>query len=105
MAKIFAGEKFGRSIVMSQQYSIEQITLNLDKIIQEVAAGEAIEITQQDKQVAVIISTAEYARLLNKAQSFWESIERFRQDYDVETAEIDPDEIFTLNSKKAHTEQ
>ncbi|MBR8837589.1 MAG: type II toxin-antitoxin system prevent-host-death family antitoxin [Stigonema ocellatum SAG 48.90 = DSM 106950] len=79
---------------MSQQYSIEQIPVNFNKIIQEMEKGEQIEITQQGKQIGVIISTAEYEKLLNKTLSFWESIERFRQEYNVEAAEIDPDEIF-----------
>jgi cellobiose PTS system EIIB component len=79
---------------MSQQYSIEQIPVNINKIIQEVEQGQPIEITQEGKQIAVIISTAEYERLKNKTLSFWESIERFREEYNIEAAEINPDEIF-----------
>ena len=79
---------------MSQQYSIEQFPVNINKIIQEVEQGQAIEITQQGKQIAVIISTAEYERLKNKTLSFWESVERFREEYNIEAAEINPDEIF-----------
>lgn len=79
---------------MSQQYSIEQFPININKIIQEVEQGQAIEITQQGKQIAVIISTAEYERLKNTTLSFWESVERFREDYNIEAAEINPDEIF-----------
>lgn len=79
---------------MTMQYSIEQISLNLNKIIQEVEKGEPIQITQQGKHIAVILSNAEYERLLNKTPSFWESVERFRQEYDIEAAEINPDEVF-----------
>lgn len=79
---------------MSQQYSIEQIPVNFNKIIREVEQGEQIKITQQGKQIAVIISTAEYERLLNKVPTFGESIERFRQEYNLESADINPDEIF-----------
>jgi cellobiose PTS system EIIB component len=79
---------------MSQQYSIKQIPVNINKIIQEVEQGQPIEITQEGKQIAVIISTAEYERLKNKTLSFWESIERFREEYNIEEAEINPDEIF-----------
>lgn len=86
---------------MSQQYPIEEITVNLNKIIQEVEQGEQIEITQQGKQIAVIISTQEYNKLLNNKQSFWESVERFRKEYNVEAAEIDPDEIFALVRDKS----
>lgn len=77
------------------QYSIEQIPPNLDKIIQEAEQGEPIQITQQGKQIAVILSQAEYEKLLNKTPNFWESVERFRQEYDVEAADINPDEVFT----------
>ena len=86
---------------MSLEYSIEQISLNLNKIIQEVEQGEPIQITQQGKQIAVIISNTEYERLLNKTQNFSESIERFRQEYNVEAAEINPDEVFALVRDKS----
>lgn len=78
----------------SKQYSLEEILINSNKIIQEVTEGEAIQITQDGKEVAVIISQAEYEKLSNKKQGFWESIERFRQEYNVEAADINPSEIF-----------
>ena len=86
---------------MSEQYSIEQIPVNLNKIIQKIAQGEQIEISQQGRQIAVIISSAEYEKLLNQNMSFWECIERFRQEYNVESAEINPDEIFALVRDKS----
>ncbi len=78
----------------SKQYSVEQILINSNKIIQEVTGGEAIQITQDGKEVAVIISQAAYEKLLYKNLDFWESIERFRQEYNVEAADINPSEIF-----------
>jgi cellobiose PTS system EIIB component len=86
---------------MFQKYSIEQIPVNLNKIIQEVERGEPIQITQQGKQIAVILSIAEYEKLLDKTSSFWESIEQFRQEYNVEAADINPDEIFALVRDKS----
>ena len=79
---------------MSQQYPIEQLPLNLDKIIQEVEQGKPIQIIWQGKQMAVMLSGSEYKRLLNKKAGFWESVEQFRQQHDVEKADINPDEIF-----------
>ncbi|CAD5941528.1 Antitoxin [Planktothrix tepida] len=79
---------------MSQQYSIEQIPVNLNKIIQEVEQGEPIEITRQGQQIAVILSTTEYERLVNKAPGFWESLQQFRQEMIEEGIEIDPDEVW-----------
>lgn len=79
---------------MSQQYSIEQVPKNLDKIFQEIEQGESIQITQQGQQVAVILSAAEYQRLLHGKPGFWESVERFRQEIIEERIEIDPDEVW-----------
>ncbi len=79
---------------MSQQYPIEQISFNFDRILQEVEQGEPIQISWQGKQVAVMLSASEYERLLNKQVGFWESVEQFRQEYEVEKADIDPDQIF-----------
>ncbi len=79
---------------MSQQYSIEQIAVNLNKIIQEAEQGEPIEITREGEQVAVILSTAEYKRLLNKSPGFWEYLQQFRQEIMAEGIEIDPDEVW-----------
>ncbi|WP_460201476.1 type II toxin-antitoxin system Phd/YefM family antitoxin [Scytonema sp. NUACC21] len=41
---------------MLEQYSIEEIPVNLNKILQEVEQGKQIEISQQGQQIAVIIS-------------------------------------------------
>ncbi len=83
-----------RKVSMSQQYPIDLISFNLDRILQEVEQGEPIQISWQGKQVAVMLSASEYERLLNKQVGFWESVEQFRQEYQVEKADIDPDQIF-----------
>lgn len=79
---------------MSQQYPIDQIPLNLERILQEVEQGEPVEIIWQGKQVAVMLSASEYERLLSKKLGFWESVEQLRQEYDVENADINPDWVF-----------
>jgi PTS system cellobiose-specific IIB component len=79
---------------MSQQYSIEQVPKNLDKIFQGIEQGESVQITQQGQQVAVILPAAEYQRLLHEKPGFWESVERFRQELMEEGTEIDPDEVW-----------
>jgi prevent-host-death family protein len=78
---------------MSQQYPMEQISFNLDRILQEVEQGEPIQISWQGKQVAVMLSASKYERLLNKQVGFWKSVEKLRQEYQVEKADIDPDQI------------
>lgn len=79
---------------MSVQYSIEQIPINLNKIIQEIEQGEPIEIIRQGQQVAVILSAVEYKRLLNQSPGFWESLQQFRQEIISESIEINPDEVW-----------
>ncbi|MEH1915556.1 type II toxin-antitoxin system Phd/YefM family antitoxin [Nostoc sp.] len=79
---------------MSQQYSIEQIPTNLDKIFHDVEQGESVQIMRQGQQVAVILPTAEYEHLLHPKLGFWESVERFRQEILEEGTEISPDEVW-----------
>ena len=85
---------------MSAQYSIEEIAVNFNKIVHEVEQGDSIEVTRQGQQIAVIISAAEYQKL-RRSQNFGESLEQFRQEYNVETAEINPDEIFAAVRDKS----
>ena len=89
---------------MSQQYPIEQISFNFDKILQEVEQGEPIQISWQGKQVAVMLSASEYERLLTKQVGFWESVQQFRQAYEVEKVDIDPDLVFADVRDKSTTE-
>lgn len=79
---------------MSQQYSIEQIPDNLSKILQNIEQGEPIQIMQQGQQIAVILSTAEYERLLQKKSSFSSALKKFREELIEEGIEIDPDEVW-----------
>ena len=79
---------------MSQQYSIEQIPGNLNKILQDIEQGEPIQIMQQGKQIAVILSAADYERLLQEKSSFSLSLKEFREELIEEGIEIDPDEVW-----------
>jgi prevent-host-death family protein len=73
---------------MSNQYSLLQAQEQLTKIIQEVENGTPVEITRDDKPVAIVISIDEYNRLLGGNSSFWKSLEKFYQEIDLEEAEI-----------------
>ncbi len=87
---------------MSDQYSIEQISDHLEQIIQDVEQGTAVQLIRQGERVAVILSATEYDReagalrhrLLHEKLGFGQAIERFRQEYNVEEADINPDEVF-----------
>jgi cellobiose PTS system EIIB component len=77
------------------QYSISQVQENPEGIIQTVEREKAVEITQQGKQVAVLLSVAEYHRLLgDKPSGFGVALKNFRQELVDEGIEVDPDEVF-----------
>lgn len=79
---------------MSQQYSVEQIPGNLNKIIQDIQQGEPIQIMQQGKSIAVMISATEYERLLQEKNSFSSALNQFRAELVEEGIEINPDEVW-----------
>lgn len=77
------------------QYSISQVQENPEDIIQAVEREKAVEITQQGKQVAVLLSIAEYERLLEaKSSGFGAALKKFRQELVEEGIDIKPDEVF-----------
>ncbi len=77
------------------QYSITQMQENLDGVMQAVEREKAIEITQQGKQVAVLLSVDEYRRLVGERQSGLDvALAKFRQELVEEGLDIDPDEMF-----------
>ncbi|MCY7273912.1 MAG: type II toxin-antitoxin system Phd/YefM family antitoxin, partial [Phormidesmis sp. CAN_BIN44] len=77
------------------QYSITQMQENLDGVMQAVEREKAIEITQQGKQVAVLLSMDEYRRLVGERQSGLDvALAKFRQELVEEGLDIDPDEMF-----------
>ncbi|MDF5727756.1 MAG: type II toxin-antitoxin system prevent-host-death family antitoxin [Rhizonema sp. PD38] len=68
---------------MTHQYSVEQLPKQLERIIQEVEKSGSAQITRQGERVAVILSAAEYDRLLHEKLGFGEALEQFRQEYNV----------------------
>jgi cellobiose PTS system EIIB component len=78
---------------MAHQYSIDQAQNHLDQILNEVEQGRSIELTRSGKRVAVLISTEEYDQLRSGKTSFWEALQRFRQQLELENIDIEP-EIF-----------
>jgi cellobiose PTS system EIIB component len=77
------------------QYSIAQVQENPEDIIQAVEREKAVEITQQGKQVAMLLSVDEYERLVGREQSGLDvALAKFRQELLEEGLDIDPDEMF-----------
>jgi prevent-host-death family protein len=76
------------------QYSIEQVQTQLNDIIQAVEHGEAIEITRQGQQVAILLSVDEYKHLKKEKPGFGTALTKFRQEMIAEGIDIDADEVF-----------
>jgi cellobiose PTS system EIIB component len=76
------------------QYSIEQVQTQLNEIIQAVEDGEAIEITRQGAQVAILLSPDEYNYSKKEKSGFGAALEKFRKELVAEGIDLDPDEVF-----------
>jgi cellobiose PTS system EIIB component len=77
------------------QYSLSQVQENPEGIIQTVEREKTVEITQQGKQVAMLLSVDEYERLVEaKSSGFGAALKKFRQELVDEGIDIDPDEVF-----------
>lgn len=78
---------------MSDQYSIAEARDNFAQVVHTAEQGKSVEITRRGKPVAVVLSLEEYQRLTNQLR-FGEGLEAFRQKYQVQNLDIDPDNIF-----------
>lgn len=79
---------------MPNQYSITQIRDRFAQIVRQVEKGKPIQVLRQGKPVAIILSMGEYQRLLSENVGFGASLGEFRQKYQVQTLDINPDEVF-----------
>ena len=69
---------------MSRQYSIAQARSSLPALVHSVEDGPPVELTRRGRPVAVLLSLEEYERLQRKTPDFWEAVETFRRDVDLE---------------------
>jgi PTS system cellobiose-specific IIB component len=54
----------------------------LTGIVHEVERGRQVEITRRGKRVAVLISAAEYERLIGGRRDLWEALQEWRETVD-----------------------
>jgi prevent-host-death family protein len=62
---------------MPKRYSIAEARSNLPSIVDQVEAGEAVELTRRGKPVAVVLSLGELERLRGERSSFGDAYRRF----------------------------
>ncbi len=77
-----------------QSYSVAEARNHFAEIVRDLEKTPRVEVTRRGKPVAVLISVEEYERLCSKRPDFWEAYQAFREEYDLESLDIDPDEIW-----------
>ena len=78
---------------MHRPYSIAAARSKFAEIIDEVAAGEDIEIVRRGKKVAVLVSPARYARMAGEKTAFGDAYDTFMKGRDPKTFGFDPEEL------------
>ena len=78
----------------TEQHSIADARSNLAELVRKAEAGRAVEITRRGERVAVLIGWSEYQRFTTRPRDFWEAYLEFRRNADLESLDIDPDEVF-----------
>jgi prevent-host-death family protein len=85
-------------ICTPKKYPISEAQDNLPKIINQMEDGRCVELTQDGKPVAVLVSARDYERLsgrkLGPKPDLWEAIQKFRADHAHELEELDLSSVF-----------
>ena len=76
---------------MSKRFSIAEARANLPSIVDQVEAGQAIEITRRGKPVAVVLSLRELERLKGERASFSEAYRRFLKTHPLREVGLESD--------------
>ena len=71
----------GYFIEVAKKYSIAQARDSLARLVHEAESGQVVHLTRRGEPVAVVVSTADYARLRGEPTSFWERLEGFREQH------------------------
>jgi prevent-host-death family protein len=83
---------------MSKRYSIAEARSSLPRIVDEVEAGEAVELTRRGKAVAVVVSLRELERLRGERTSFGDAYRKFLKTHAVREIAIG-DELKSIRDR------
>jgi len=83
---------------MPRQIPLTEARDHLPALIRDAESGETIQLTRRGQPVAVLLSTAEYARLRqgNQETGFFESLMAFRERHRLDEQHPEPDEFDDL---------
>lgn len=86
---------------MPKSYTVANARARLAEIVDEVEAGNEIELTRRGKKVAIVMSAARYARLRGDRVAFMTAYETFREDHDLREVGVDPAWAAELRDRSA----
>ena len=81
------------SMRMPRSYSIADARSKLAEIIDDVESGEDVEIMRRGKKVAVLVSSARYARMAGEKTAFGDAYDAFMKGRDSTSFGFDPEEL------------
>ena len=85
---------------MNKQFPISEAKNKLPALVHAVEHSTAVQLTRHGKPVAMLLSIAQYKRLINQKKNFWATMTDFRESTD-EKALLAPEEIFPTHRDKS----
>lgn len=79
---------------MPERYSIAEARDRFAQIVHDAENGKPIQIMRRGKPVAIMLSLSEYQRLTSEKVGFGATLAEFRQKYQIQALDINPDEVF-----------
>jgi prevent-host-death family protein len=76
---------------MVRRYSLTEARKKFARVVHEAEKGTRVELTRRGTPVAVLVGVEDCKRLSQPALSFWDSYEKFRQEFDLLELGIDPE--------------
>lgn len=85
---------------MAKRYSIADARSNLPSIVDQVEAGDEIELTRRGKAVAVVVSLREFARLRGDRATFGDTYKRFLSSHALPEVGLDDGDLKGTRTKE-----
>jgi prevent-host-death family protein len=74
---------------MSKQFSVAEARRNLPQILNDAEKGKVVEVTRRGEPIAMIVPIEQYRKMNRKPPSFWDALEKFRQELEESGDELD----------------
>ena len=79
---------------VGRKVSVAEARQHLPEVIREAEAGSPVGITRRGRPVAFVVSAAWFERVQAEVVPFAAAYKRWREEFDVATLDLDPDEMF-----------